>query len=26
MYFVNAESQRDEIISKNRALVFSMLF
>ena len=26
MYFVNAESQRDEIISKNRALIFSMLF
>ncbi len=26
MYFVNAESQRDELISKNRALIFSMLF
>ena len=26
MYFVNAENQRDEIISRNRALVFSMLF
>ena len=26
MYFVNAQNQRDEIISRNRALVYSMLF
>jgi len=26
IYFVNAENNRDEIVSKNRALLFGMLF
>jgi hypothetical protein len=26
IYFVNTENTRDELVSKNRALLFSMLF
>ena len=26
LYFVNTENTRDELVSKNRALLFSMLF
>jgi hypothetical protein len=26
LYFINAEETRDELVSKNRALLFGMLF